>query len=80
MDYISIGKIPPKKKDLLSAPEDIALRLNGLIGTEFKLSGKPRTDGSAFRKLITDYLLGEYQKPPMIIKSYLLSRKVFRLF
>lgn len=60
MDYINIGKIPPKRKELLSTPENLTQRLKGLIGVEFKLSGKPRTDGSAFRKLVTDYLLSEY--------------------
>ena len=60
MDYVEIGKIPPKSKSYLSEPSNLAERLCGLIGTEFILTGKPRTDGSNFRKLVTEYLLKTY--------------------
>lgn len=60
MDYIKEGKRPPKSVSSLSSPEDLAERLKGLIGEKFCLSGKPKTDGSNFRKMITNYLLHEY--------------------
>lgn len=60
MDYIEDGKMAPKRVSCLSSPEDLAERLRGLIGEKFYLSGKPRTDGSNFRKMITNYLLNEY--------------------
>ena len=60
MDYVEIGKIPPKKKEYLSKPEDLVNRLSTLIGKEFVLSGKTRTDGSNFRKMITEHLLRAY--------------------
>ena len=43
---------PPIHKTHLTPPADIASRLQGLIGTPFKLTGKTRTDGSNMRKLV----------------------------
>lgn len=60
MDYIEIGKIPPYSKYVISTPENLAQRLQGLIGTKLVLTGKARTDGSNFRKLVTEYLLKEF--------------------
>ena len=57
MDYIEIGKIPPYSKSAMSTPENLVQRLQGLIGTKLTLTGKSRTDGSNFRKLVTEYLL-----------------------
>lgn len=44
---------PPIHKAHLTPPDDIASRLQSLIGTPFKLTGKPRTDGSNVRKLVS---------------------------
>ena len=43
---------PPIHKTYLTPPDDIASRLQSLIGTPFKLTGKIRTDGSNMRKLV----------------------------
>lgn len=64
MDYIEESKKPPKDKASMSAPQDIVMRLKSLIGQEFVLTGKPRTDGSNFRKLVTECLLREYMPLP----------------
>lgn len=48
--------IPPKNpRDIMSA-NDLALCLKNLIGKSVKITGKPRTDGSTIRKLVTDCL------------------------
>ena len=60
MNYIEIGKIPPISKNELSAPEQLVENLKSLIGEKFSLTGKPRTDGSNFRKMITNHLLSNY--------------------
>lgn len=60
MDYIKEGKKPPKSKCFLSTPENMAARLKELIGKEFNLTRKPRTDGSNFRKLVMKHLLTTY--------------------
>lgn len=44
--------MPPRSKALLSSPEMLVERLKPLIGTTFALTGKSRTDGSKFRKLV----------------------------
>lgn len=64
MDYIEEAKKPPKNKSNMSEPKDIVTRLKPLIGQDFILSGKPRTDGSNFRKLVTECLLKEYMPLP----------------
>lgn len=55
--------IPPKSKAHLTPPQDIAKRLQVLIGETFPLTGKMRTDGSNMRKLVAAtleaYLLPE---------------------
>lgn len=60
MNYIEIGKIPPRSKGELSEPEQLVKNLKSLIGQKFPLTGKPRTDGSNFRKMITNHLLSKY--------------------
>jgi hypothetical protein len=45
-------KIPPKSVNLLSSPEILIKHLDGLIGNQFMLTGKTKTDGSNLRKLI----------------------------
>ena len=64
MDYVEIGKVPPNSKSVMSSPKNLAERLQKLIGAEFTLTGKPRTDGSNFRKLVTEHLLKEYIPEP----------------
>lgn len=60
INYIEIGKIPPNSKNELSTPEQLVENLKSLIGEKFPLTGKPRTDGSNFRKMITNHLLSNY--------------------
>lgn len=43
---------PPIHKTHLTPPDEIASRLQSLIGTPFKLTGRTRTDGSNVRKLV----------------------------
>ncbi len=64
MDYIEIGKIPPRSKNFMSSPEDLANRLQGLIGTKIQFTGKSRKDGASFRKLVTEHLLSVYIPEP----------------
>jgi hypothetical protein len=45
-------EIPPRTRQELSSPEVLASSLSKLIGTDFPLSGKSRTDGSNLRKLV----------------------------
>lgn len=60
MDFIEEGKKPPIGKSELTSPEELAKRLQPLIGENFTLTGKVRTDGSNFRKMITEFLLSTY--------------------
>lgn len=60
MDYIEEGKKPPKGKEKLTSAEELAKRLQALVGETFVLTGKVRTDGSNFRKMITEFLLKSY--------------------
>ena len=68
MDYIKQGKLPPKNRDKVSSPDELVARLKGLIGKKIPMTGKPRTDGSNFRKLVTNYLLEKYM--PEVSKEY----------
>ena len=45
-------KIPPKSPAYLTDAKKLPEILKGLIGTEFKLTGKTRTDGTNLRKFI----------------------------
>ncbi|MCK4344828.1 MAG: hypothetical protein KAX05_06025 [Bacteroidales bacterium] len=49
-------KIPPKSREHLSSPENLINRLKELVGRNFQLTGKTRTDGSNIRKLIASTL------------------------
>lgn len=60
MDYIEEGKKPPKCKSVISTPEELVERLKSLIGQKIAMTGKSRTDGSNFRKIITNHLLSSY--------------------
>lgn len=60
MDYIEEGKKPPKCKNVISTPEELVERLKPLIGQKIAMTGKSRTDGSNFRKIITNHLLAAY--------------------
>ena len=50
-------KIPPQNKQNLTSPKELAKKLKVLIGDDFPLTGKSRTDGSTLRKLIAKTLL-----------------------
>ncbi len=60
MDYIEEGKKPPKCKNVISTPEELVEKLKPLIGQKIPMTGKSRTDGSNFRKVITKQLLSNY--------------------
>lgn len=60
MDYIEEGKKPPKCKNVMSTPEQLVDKLKPLIGKRISMTGKSRTDGSNFRKIITNHLLEMY--------------------
>ncbi|MDC7291401.1 nuclease [Blautia schinkii] len=60
MDYIKEGRKPPKSKNVITKPQELARRLKPLIGQKIPMTGKSRTDGSHFRKMITNHLLSEY--------------------
>lgn len=60
MNYIKEGKKPPKSKSVLSAPEELVKALRPLIGQRIPMTGKSRTDGANFRKLVTSHLLSNY--------------------
>lgn len=57
MDYIENGKIPPKGKCYMSTPQELVSNLKPLIGQKIQMTGKSRTDGSNFRKIVTNHLL-----------------------
>jgi hypothetical protein len=46
-------KLPPKSVTLLTKPEELTQKLSELVGTEFKITGKTRTDGSNIRKFVS---------------------------
>lgn len=60
MNYIEEGKKPPKCKEVISTPQELVERLKPLIGKKISMTGKSRTDGSNFRKIIINCLLAEY--------------------
>lgn len=60
MDYIEEGKKPPKYRNAISTPEELIEKLKPLIGQTIPMTGKSRTDGSNFRKIITNHLLSSY--------------------
>jgi hypothetical protein len=49
-------KIPPKSPSLLTGLEKLKVVFKNLVGREFYLTGKTRTDGSNLRKLIANEL------------------------
>lgn len=55
-------KHPPTNKILLTPISDLAKKLEPLIGSDFKLTGKSRTDGSNVRKLVAETLINN--NPP----------------
>jgi len=55
-------KLPPKRKNDLTPPIKLAKKLEKLIGKDFILTGKSRTDGSNLRKLIAQTLFED--NPP----------------
>lgn len=62
-DYTKLGKIPPVSPDDLVDLKSIANILQELIGSEFKLSGKSKTDGNKFRKKVTEQLMQNDMTP-----------------
>lgn len=60
MNYIEEGRKPPKSKSVISTPEELVKALKPLIGQMIPMTGKSRTDGSNFRKIIMNHLLSNY--------------------
>lgn len=58
-------KIPPKSRACLTSMNNLAVKLNCLVGTSFILTRKTRTDGSNIRKLIASIL----EKDPLPVKA-----------
>jgi len=54
---------PPLSPVMVKSPEKLIDSLKSLIGTSFHLSGKPRTDGSSLRKLVSNALLSSGISP-----------------
>lgn len=63
-------KIPPKSISLLTNPDELTQRFSSLIGTEFKITGKTRTDGSNIRKIIASTLENTVLPEAAEIDSY----------
>lgn len=49
--------IPPKDPRKILSSKELIVCLKNLIGKSFKITGKPRTDGSTIRKLVTECLV-----------------------
>lgn len=63
-------KIPPANKHALSAPTQLANRLQTLIDRKFPLTGKSRTDGSNIRKLVAATLRNHPLPEPAKSQNY----------
>lgn len=59
-NYIKAGKIPPRSKIVMTPSNELAQKLKPLIGTAIPMTGKSKTDGSNFRKIVTKHLLETY--------------------
>lgn len=66
----SAFKIPPKSPSLLTDTEKLKLVLKNLVGRQFILTGKPRTDGSNLRKIIASELLKNGLPEPALPNTY----------
>ena len=71
-DFTKLAKIPPANPDNLSSPNELAKKLESLIGQPFPLSGKTRTDGSNFRKLVTKTLMQNNPPLPASSEEYII--------
>lgn len=63
-------KIPPVSPHDIISPSDLTKCLNTLIGKPFKITGKPRTDGSSLGKLITKTLFDNGISPEAVKDSF----------
>ncbi len=68
-------KKPPKNINTKISPERIARDLSKLIGVEFKLTGKSRTDGSNIRKIISNLLIKNIKPVLAIDDTYQILQK-----
>lgn len=55
-------KIPPKSRSELTSLENLTERLECIVGTDFQITGKSRTDGSNVRRLVAS-ILENYDLP-----------------
>jgi len=62
--------IPPQSPALVMSAAKLIGSLNSLLGAPFHLSGKPRTDGSALRKLVSNALLTKSVAPEAPVGSF----------
>lgn len=63
-------KIPPVSPHDIITPNDLVACLKSLVGKPFKITGKPRTDGSSLRKLITKTLFDNGISPEAASGSF----------
>ena len=63
-------QIPPQSPEMAMTPEKLINSLKSLLGTSFYLTGKPRTDGSTIRKLVSKVLLSNGLSPEAEVGSF----------
>jgi len=63
-------QIPPQSPAMVMSAEKLIDSLNPLLGMYFHLSGKPRTDGSSLRKLVSYTLLSNGISPEAVVGSF----------
>lgn len=56
LEHMSELKLPPVNKASVMSGEDLAKKLQSLVGTKFPLTDKPRTNGSTLRKTLSNTL------------------------
>lgn len=56
LEYMSNLKLPPGNKASVLSGEDLAKKLQALVGTKFPLTDKPKTNGSTLRKTLSKTL------------------------
>lgn len=63
-------KIPPVSPHGIITPDDLVMSLKSLVGKSFEITGKPRTDGSSLRKMISRTLLNNGISPEAVKGSF----------
>ena len=63
-------QIPPQSPTMVMSTEKLINSLKSLLGTPFRISGKPRTDGSTLRKIVSNTIFLNGLSPGAIIGSF----------